>query len=158
MVVSLGSPTTLNCYVLGYPYPAVTWFKDKKLIPLRTSDYEVRKDYSLHINSVQLSNLGIYTCQAYNGYGKAASWSVTVQALGPIHSTNPEDDQYLPYLINQPEPHRQPENPNQFAPPPQTHPEQTPQINDTIQEPSDYNGNACCFLLIIACCILYYYY
>jgi hypothetical protein len=75
LVVSLNAPATLNCLALGYPFPAVTWWKDDSLIPLKTSQFEVRKDYSLLIHSVKLSNLGIYTCQAYNGIGKAASKS-----------------------------------------------------------------------------------
>lgn len=73
------------------------------MVPLHTSQFEVRKDYSLLIHSIQLSNLGIYTCQAYNGIGKAASWSVTVQALGPVYSTRPEDQKYMRYVINAPE-------------------------------------------------------
>ncbi|KYB26517.1 Papilin-like Protein [Tribolium castaneum] len=103
VVVSLNAPATLNCLALGYPFPAVTWWKDDSLIPLKTSQFEVRKDYSLLIHSVKLSNLGVYTCQAYNGVGKAASWSVAVKARGPYHSTNPKDQKYLKYIVNPPE-------------------------------------------------------
>lgn len=88
---------------LGFPFPAITWWKEDSIIPLKTSQFEVRKDYSLLINSVKLSNLGIYTCQAYNGVGKAASWSVTVRARGPYHSTNLKDQKYLKYIVNPPE-------------------------------------------------------
>lgn len=103
VVAALGAPSSLQCYAVGYPFPAVTWWKDDSMVPLRTSQFEVRKDYSLLIHSVQLSNLGIYTCQAYNGVGKAASWSVTVQALGPVYSTRPEDQKYMRYVIMAPE-------------------------------------------------------
>lgn len=88
---------------LGYPFPAVTWWKDDSFIPLKTNQFEVRKDYSLVINSVKLSNLGIYTCQAYNGVGKAASWSVAIRARGPYHSINPKDQKYLKYIVDPPE-------------------------------------------------------
>lgn len=143
VVAALGAPTTLQCYATGYPFPAITWWKDDSMIPLRTSQFEVRKDYSLLIHSVQLSNLGIYTCQAYNGIGKAASWSVTVQALGPVYSTRPEDQKYMQYVINPPErpstsapfkpeyPHR-PE-PQPEVPPPNKEPEIDP--NEIVPEP-----------------------
>ena len=101
--MSLNAPATLNCLAVGNPLPAVTWWKDDSLIPLKTSQFEVRKDYSLLIHSVKLTNLGIYTCQAYNGVGKAASWSVTVKARGPYHSTNPKDQKFLKYIVNPPE-------------------------------------------------------
>ncbi|KAK5647606.1 hypothetical protein RI129_002498 [Pyrocoelia pectoralis] len=103
IVASLGAPTTLHCYATGFPFPSVTWWKDDRLVPLHTHQFEVHKDYSLLVHSVQLSNLGIYTCQAYNGIGKAASWSVTVQTLGPVYSTRPEDVKYMQYVINPPE-------------------------------------------------------
>lgn len=135
MIVSLGSPTTLNCYAVGFPYPAVTWFKDHELIPLKTEAYEVKKDYSLLINSVKLPQLGIYTCQAYNGYGKAASWSVTVQALGPIYTTNPEDDKYLKYVVNQPR------NPNEDKPNPLTNKPSTEQSVPQQNKPEEGVNN-----------------
>lgn len=103
VVTSFNSPATLNCYALGWPLPAVTWWKEDELIPLKNREFEVTKDYSLLINSVQLRNLGVYTCQAYNGKGKAASWSVTVKAKGPYYSTNPGDIKYLQYVVNPPE-------------------------------------------------------
>lgn len=103
VVVSLNAPTTLHCMALGFPFPAVTWWKEDSFIPLKTSQFEVRKDYSLLINSVKLSNLGVYTCQAYNGVGKAASWAVTVKARGPYHTTDPKDQKYLKFIVNPPE-------------------------------------------------------
>lgn len=102
MLTTLGAPATLNCDAIGYPFPAVTWWKDDRLIPLKTAKYEVRKDYSLLIHSVQISNLGVYTCQAYNGIGKAASWTVTVRASGPYHSSDPREQEYLKYIVDRP--------------------------------------------------------
>ncbi|XP_063908172.1 uncharacterized protein LOC135126226 [Zophobas morio] len=90
VVVSLNSSLTLNCLVVGYPLPAVTWWKNDTLIPIKSSQFETRKDHSLHIASVTSSNLGVYTCQAYNGVGKSASWSVTVEARQTNHDTNPK--------------------------------------------------------------------
>lgn len=99
----MNAPTTLNCFGLGYPFPAITWWKNKSLIPFDNSEFKIRSDYSLLINSVKLHNLGIYTCQVYNGYGKAASWGVTVRARGPYHFTDPKDLIYKQYIVDPPE-------------------------------------------------------
>lgn len=101
IVAPFNSPATLNCYALGWPLPAVTWWKEDELIPLKNREFEVSRDYSLLIHSVKLHNLGVYTCQAYNGKGKAASWSVTVKAPGPVYTTNTADVIYLKYVVNQ---------------------------------------------------------
>ena len=124
VIVSLGSPTILNCYAYGFPFPSVTWWKEKNLLPYKTTEYTVNKDHSLLIHSLKLSNLGVYTCQAYNGHGKAASWSVTVLALGPVYSTNPDDDKYMKYVVNAPQgppPEEKPQypyRPSKPSPPP----------------------------------------
>lgn len=101
IVAPFNSPATLNCYALGWPLPAVTWWKEDELIPLKNREFEVSRDYSLLIHSVKLHNLGVYTCQAYNGKGSAASWSVTVKAPGPVYTTNTADVKYLKYVVNQ---------------------------------------------------------
>ena len=102
-MVLLNSSLTLNCLAVGYPLPAVTWWKNDTLIPIKSSQFETRKDHSLHIASVTSSNLGVYTCQAYNGVGKSASWSVTVEARQTNHDTNPKGlvkPLQLPVLLN----------------------------------------------------------
>ena len=73
------------------------------MIPFKNEEFTINKDKSLIINAVKLQNLGVYTCQAYNGKGKATSWGVTVHALGPVHSTDPNDRKYLSYVIDRPE-------------------------------------------------------
>jgi hypothetical protein len=65
------------------------------MLPLSSEQFEQRRDYSLLIRSVTLRNLGPYTCQAYNGYGRAASWTVTVQAVGPVYSGGSAYNEYL---------------------------------------------------------------
>lgn len=70
------------------------------MIPFKNNEFEVRKDYSLLVHSVKLHNLGIYTCQAYNGHGKAASWAVTVKAAGPYHFKDPKDFVYKQFIVN----------------------------------------------------------
>lgn len=93
----------LNCYAYGYPPPVVMWWKDNEFIPFRSHEYTISKDHTLLINGVKLHNLGVYTCQAYNGVGKATSWSVTVKTMGPVYSTNIEDRKYMKYVIGQKE-------------------------------------------------------
>lgn len=73
------------------------------MIPFNNNEFQIREDYSLLLHSVKLHNLGIYTCQAYNGFGKAASWAVTVKARGPYRFTNPDEFKYKQYIVNPPE-------------------------------------------------------
>lgn len=79
------------------------------MLPLSSGQYEQRRDFSLLVKSITLRNLGPYICQAYNGLGKAASGTVTVQAIGPVFSSNPEDEPYFQYLVNAPQ---RPEGPS----------------------------------------------
>nr|CAD7197384.1 unnamed protein product [Timema douglasi] len=103
VVVALGAPTVLQCYAIGWPRPSVTWWRGDRMLPFSSELFEQRRDYSLLIHSVTLRNLGPYTCQAYNGLGRAASWTVTVQAVGPVYSENPEDVEYTKYLVHPPQ-------------------------------------------------------
>lgn len=73
------------------------------MLPLLSENYEQDNDYSLLIRSVALTNLGIYTCQAFNGIGsRPASWSATVQAIGPVYNIKPEHEEYTKYLVQPP--------------------------------------------------------
>lgn len=72
------------------------------MIPLRSDVYEYNRDLSLTIRHVQLVHLGPYACQAYTGHGKGVSYSVTVQAIGPVHTDVEEEKPYLQYLIDAP--------------------------------------------------------
>ncbi|KAK9688591.1 ADAM-TS Spacer 1 [Popillia japonica] len=100
VVVSLGSTATLKCYAYAYPRPVVMWWKDNEFIPFRSAEYTIDKYHTLAIHAVKLHNLGVYTCQAYNGVGKATSWAVTVKTIGPVYSTNIEDKKYMKYVID----------------------------------------------------------
>lgn len=100
LVVSLGSRAELHCYAVGYPYPSVTWWRENKMLAFKTEQLEQTQDHTLLIHTIRLSDLGLYTCQAYNGVGKAVSWTVTLKAIGPVYNTNPEDDKYMPYVVD----------------------------------------------------------
>lgn len=99
VVVSLDAPAILQCYAYGYPRPTVTWWKEEKILPMNTDQYEQRKDHSLAIRRVTLRLLGPYTCQAYNGQGRAASWTTTLRGVGRVVTLAPEDKAYTIYLI-----------------------------------------------------------
>jgi hypothetical protein len=103
ITVKLGAPAILQCYAYGFPSPTVTWWKEEKLLPLNTDQYEQRKDHSLSIRYVTLRLLGPYTCQAYNGQGRAASWTTTLHAVGSVRTLAPEDFAYTIYLIPAPQ-------------------------------------------------------
>lgn len=72
------------------------------MIPLRSDVYEYNRDLSLTIRHVQLIHLGPYVCQAYTGQGKGVSYTVTVKAIGPVHTDLEEEKPYLQYLIDAP--------------------------------------------------------
>lgn len=99
VLVTLGEPAHLQCYAYGYPAPYITWWRADRMLPLTSEQYEQRQDHSLIINHVDLHSLGPYTCQAYNGRGKANSWTVTVKAVGNPVSSSPEDIHYHQYLV-----------------------------------------------------------
>ncbi len=101
-VVTLGASTTLQCYAYGYPNPTITWWKEDQLVTTQSGQYEQRKDHSLVIFHVTMLALGPYTCQAYNGLGRAASWTITLHAVGPVLSLTPEDMAYIKYLVPPP--------------------------------------------------------
>lgn len=102
ITVTINSPTILHCYAMGWPRPFVTWWHGDRMLPLSSEYYEQDSEYTLLIRSVTISNLGIYTCQAYNGIERPASWSMTLQAIGPIHNVKPEHQEYLKYLVQPP--------------------------------------------------------
>jgi len=99
VVVKLGSPTVLHCHAYGYPAPQLNWWQGNTSVPLSSEVYEQRQDYSLLIREVRLNTLGPYTCQAYNGIGRATSWTITVKAEGTVSNPSPTEQQYIKYLI-----------------------------------------------------------
>lgn len=103
VVVTLGAPAILQCFAYGYPSPTVTWWKEEKLLDINSENYEQRRDHSLIVRRVSLRLLGPYTCQAYNGLGRAASWTTTLHAVGTVSATLTSDElAYTIYLIPPP--------------------------------------------------------
>lgn len=102
VVVNLGSEAVLQCYAFGYPRPFVRWFHGTSMLPTASEELEQRRDHSLVLRIVKIQSLGYYTCQAYNGMGKAASWTLTLKAFGPVHSVDPNDVTYNEFLVTYP--------------------------------------------------------
>lgn len=72
------------------------------MLPLSSSSYEQFRDGSLTIRVVTLRSLGPYTCQVYNGYGRATSQTIVLRALGPVESTLASDRDFLQYIVDPP--------------------------------------------------------
>lgn len=155
ITVTMNSPIALHCYAMGWPRPHVTWWRGDQMLPLTSSNFEQGTDYSLLIRSVDLTSLGIYTCQAFNGIGTPASWSVTLQAIGPVFSFKPEHEEYTKYLVQPPRrpttekpqyPYRpirtQSPEPQTYAPayPTRSHIPHVIPLETTTVEPARYKG------------------
>ncbi|KAF3430423.1 hypothetical protein E2986_10746, partial [Frieseomelitta varia] len=112
VTVTMNSPISLHCYAWGWPRPFVTWWQGDRMLPLTSELYEQDSEYTLLIRSVTLPTLGVYTCQAFNAIGRAASWSVTLQAVGPVYNVKPEYEKYLKYLVDPPRKHERPQYPH----------------------------------------------
>lgn len=55
------------------------------MVPYSSPLYEAR-DNVLQIKVLNSETIGQYTCQAYNGIGRAATWSLTVEAYNPYQT------------------------------------------------------------------------
>ena len=120
VVATLGVPLFIHCHAIGWPRPSVTWWRGERMLPLSSERYEQFRDYSLLIKVVTFRDLGPYTCQAYNGYGRPSSYVTVVQAVGPVYSVDADDSEFSRYLV--PAPVAPPTTP----PPPTVRPPLTP--------------------------------
>lgn len=111
-IVELNQPAVVRCLAGGYPKPIVSWWRGTEILPLRSTRFEVNRDYSLVFNQIQLTDLGPYICQAYSGEGKPVSVSIVLKAIGPAHANDENEEQYLKYIIDAPA------SPATQAPPP----------------------------------------
>ncbi|XP_039417870.1 hemicentin-2 [Corvus cornix cornix] len=84
--IAVGTPLELTCVVTGVPMPTVTWEKDGWLLagPLLVSGNES----TLHIESIEVADAGLYTCLATSPAGEdSRSFHVSIQAPPSIAST-----------------------------------------------------------------------
>ena len=101
IVMSLNAPATLYCLAYGFPKPTVTWWKGTSMLPLTSDRVSQGDDFTLKLSSVRLSDLGPYTCQAYNGLGEAASFNVRLTVYGPVNP-GPGEQQFTRYVVSPP--------------------------------------------------------
>ncbi|XP_039576204.1 hemicentin-2 [Passer montanus] len=77
--MAVGTPLGLRCVVTGVPVPTVTWEKDGQLLagPSLVSGNES----TLHIDSTEVADAGLYTCLATSPAGEdSRSFHVSIQA------------------------------------------------------------------------------
>ena len=77
-----GSNLTLRCRVRGYPVPRVTWFKDEKQLNAN-GRISMNSDGELCVQGLEVSDNGIYTCEASNNLGKEKE-KVEINVQEPI--------------------------------------------------------------------------
>ncbi|XP_056361302.1 LOW QUALITY PROTEIN: hemicentin-2 [Oenanthe melanoleuca] len=84
--ITEGTPLELTCVVTGVPMPTVTWEKDGHLLagPSLVSGNES----TLHIESTEVADAGLYTCLATSPAGDdSRSFHVSIQAPPSIASS-----------------------------------------------------------------------
>lgn len=103
------------------------------MLPLNSEQYEMRRDNSLLIRSLQISKLGEYICDAYNGLGAPGTWSVKVKTLRPINVPEAEESEYGQYLVTA-------YSPTIIVTPRPHIVTEPPRVEEPVYEPPTYNG------------------
>ncbi|XP_017083163.2 papilin isoform X3 [Drosophila eugracilis] len=96
-IVQLNRPAVIRCPAGGHPKPHVSWWRNGKMFGLNNN--LMARDYSLVFNSIQLTDLGLYTCEVFN-YRRPVSLRVTLKAVGPVRALSLEEEPYLQYVLN----------------------------------------------------------
>lgn len=152
-VVDFNQPAEIRCLAGGFPKPSVTWWRNTDILPLKSTRFEVNRDYSLVFNSIELRDLGNYICQAYSGQGRPVSMYVTLMAIdnGAVRAEHPEDEPYLQYVVPAP---RLPPTHNNYPPtPPQQPPlEQEPNGKPIVWQWTKPSKSAKLHLSFVTCC------
>lgn len=90
----------MRCPAGGYPAPHVSWWRERKRLGLISDRFELIRDYSLMFRSIQLTDLGPYTCEVWNGLGRPTSMKVVLKAVGPARAVTNAEAPYLQYIID----------------------------------------------------------
>ncbi|XP_043223530.1 papilin-like [Amphibalanus amphitrite] len=99
-VADLGGPALIRCHAYGWPPPVVTWWRERRLLPRSSGQYLQQRHGRLRVAVVRLGDLGGYTCQAYNGRGRPASWTAVLRAYGPVEAPPPALWPFLRFIVN----------------------------------------------------------
>jgi len=89
--VNLSQSVVMNCLAGGYPTPFVTWWRGDRILPPKSDNFEIRRDYSLVFTHFSDDNLGDYSCQAYNAIGRPVNMLRTLKIFKESSSTNTEE-------------------------------------------------------------------
>ena len=93
MTVNNGSNVTFNCVSFSYALVTYTWLKDEITlldddvnIIINADDNDENNDYTttLMILDVQLSDNGVYVCNATNTNGTISSNAATLSVIGKL--------------------------------------------------------------------------
>ncbi|XP_054726012.1 papilin isoform X2 [Anastrepha obliqua] len=99
-IVGLNRPAQVRCPAGGHPAPHVSWWRNRKRLGLISDRFELTRDYSLMFRSIQLTDLGPYTCEVWNGLGRPTSMKVVLKAVGPARAVTNDEAPYLQYIID----------------------------------------------------------
>ncbi|NXX95340.1 HMCN1 protein, partial [Centropus bengalensis] len=69
--VVVDNPIHLGCRATGNPLPAITWYKDNRLLPGAAGATFQTRGQVLQIEGAQVSDAGVYKCVAVNAAGTA---------------------------------------------------------------------------------------
>ncbi|KAM7033975.1 hemicentin-2 [Acridotheres tristis] len=84
--ITVGTPLELTCVVTGVPMPTVTWDKDGRL--LAGPSLVLGNESTLHIESTEVADAGLYTCLATSPAGEdSRNFHVSIQAPPSIASS-----------------------------------------------------------------------
>ena len=99
-IADLGGPAVVRCHAYGWPPPVITWWRERRLLPRSSGQYRQQRHGRLRVAVVRLADLGGYTCQAYNGRGRPASWTAVLRAYGPVDAAPPLLWPFLRFVVN----------------------------------------------------------
>ncbi|XP_066025263.1 uncharacterized protein [Pocillopora verrucosa] len=81
-----GDNLVLTCNASGRPEPNITWTKEK---PGNQGNIGlVQEGKVLNITSINRTDAGVYTCTAYNGFGKPENRTINVNVTYPVKIVN----------------------------------------------------------------------
>ena len=84
ILIPKDQPFTLNCPIIGYPTPAITWQKGQVRLTPTTTNHTLLANGSIHIESFQLADQGYYLCEGVNRLGRDRSPDIILQAACEI--------------------------------------------------------------------------
>ncbi|KAG8293157.1 Roundabout 1 [Homalodisca vitripennis] len=95
----INASTSLSCQARGLPLPDIKWYKDGSPLTPQSDSYRISlwQNGTLHIEGLQLSDSGLYTCTATSASGESGwSASLVVDPLLPTLNSSLEPLSRLP--------------------------------------------------------------